>query len=525
MYPGAVLPDEQVVVVGAGIGGLAAAIELAREGLGVLVCDSAQGPGGKLREVGVGGRRLDAGPTVLTLRAIFDDLLAAGGQSLDDELQRATTLARHYWPDGSTLDLHADAAQTRDAIAAFAGLAEARRLDEFMARARRCARLMEAALMREADPSALGLTLAALRGRPSDLLQLSPFVSLWRTLERSFHDRRLRQLFGRYATYCGSSPWRAPATLGVIAQVEADGVWLLRGGLHGLARALERAALALGVRFQYSCRARSLDLERGRLCGLTLESGEHRRARWIIFNGDAAALGAGHLGEAMRRAVPPAELARRSLSAMTWNLVAATRGVPLSHHTVFFSDDYAREFEELFTAGSIPAEPTVYVCAQDRDATGDLAEPGNEGLLCIVNAPPVGDSRRFPANEVEACETRMRRQLQRCGLTLDYFPEHRVASTPADFERLYPGTGGALYGPATHGWRAAFRRPRSRTRLAGLYLAGGSTHPGAGLPMAALSGMHAAASLMEDLGSRSRSSTTATRGGTWTRWATTARKG
>ena len=123
-----------------------------------------------------------------------------------------------------------------------------------------------------------------------------------------------------------------------------------------------------------------------------------------------------------------------------------------------------------------------------------LGEP--ERLLCLVNAPPTGDARNFPLKEIERCQERALAQLQRCGLTVN--PVGTVATTPADFDHLYPATGGALYGPAMHGWRAAFRRPGSRSKLRGLYLAGGSVHPGSGVPMAAISGTLAADCLLAD---------------------------
>jgi 1-hydroxycarotenoid 3,4-desaturase len=337
----------------------------------------------------------------------------------------------------------------------------------------------------------------------------------------SFRDERLRQLFGRYATYCGSSPYLAPATLGMIAQVEADGVWLLTEGLYSLARGLERSARALGVQFRYDSRVLRLELDHGRIAALQLATGERLDARRVVFNGDAAALAAGLLGNAARHAAAALPESRRSLSALTWNLVAQTSGAPLAHHTVCFSADYAREFRELFTARRVPTEPTVYLCAQDRDSEGGRHGGGAERLLCLVNAPATGDRNAYSPDEVAACEARMRRQLERCGLALQARPEGQVVTTPADFHRLYPGTGGALYGAATHGWRAAFTRPRARTRIPGLYLAGGSAHPGAGMPMAALSGLHAAACVIQDLASTHRSPTMATRGGTWMRWATT----
>jgi 1-hydroxycarotenoid 3,4-desaturase len=192
-------------------------------------------------------------------------------------------------------------------------------------------------------------------------------------------------------------------------------------------------------------------------------------------------------------------------------------------HNVFFSGDYRSEFDAV-RAGSLIDDPTVYVCAQDR---GDDDRPihAPERLLALVNAPAIGDAREFSPEEISGCATRMLTRLQACGLTLESPPQLATAQSPSDFNRLFPSTGGALYGRASHGWRASFQRPGVRTRAPGLYLAGGSVHPGPGVPMAALSGWAAANCVLQDLASRSRLHTTDTRGGTSTPSAMTAQTG
>jgi 1-hydroxycarotenoid 3,4-desaturase len=178
---------------------------------------------------------------------------------------------------------------------------------------------------------------------------------------------------------------------------------------------------------------------------------------------------------------------------------AVTSGFALSRHNVFFSRHYEAEFTDLFVRRTVPAAPTVYVCAQDRETVAAPAPGEAERLLCLINAPATGDQHAFDAEETAQCLNRTLKQLQQCGLQVSE-PAQQVMTTPADFNRLYPGTGGALYGQATHGWQAAFRRAGARSSIPGLYLAGGSIHPGPGLPMAALSGCHAAACLRADLG-------------------------
>jgi 1-hydroxycarotenoid 3,4-desaturase len=333
---------------------------------------------------------------------------------------------------------------------------------------------------------------------------LGPFATMWGALGKQFHDPRLQQLFARYATYCGSSPWLAPATLMLVAQVELDGVWSVRGGMHAVAVALADLAQRKGVQIRYGTACKAIDVQAGRASGVLLASGERLAADAVVFNGDVSALAQGLAGAAARHAVPPVPVAERSLSALTWSMHARADGFPLVRHNVFFDNDYASEFDDIFRKRILPRHGTVYVCAQDRN--DDAQQPtGCERLLCLVNAPPDGDSRPFDSSETFACETHSLALLRQCGLKLQPLPHQVALTTPHGFNQLFAGTGGALYGRATHGWMSAFQRPSSQTRLPGLYLAGGSAHPGPGVPMAAMSGRLAAATLMGHRDSTSRS--------------------
>jgi 1-hydroxycarotenoid 3,4-desaturase len=240
----------------------------------------------------------------------------------------------------------------------------------------------------------------------------------------------------------------------------------------------------------------------GRATGVRLASGESIAADAVVSNADVSALATGLLGDGVRRAVKGYKPKQRSLSAVTWCLVAEARGFPLVRHTVFFSDDYPAEFDDIFKRDRLPGVPTVYLCAQDRDDRG-TPQSGRERIFCLVNAPARGDRDPLTAKEVQACEEQAFSLLERCGLTLSDRSE-AVVTSPNDFNQLFPATGGALYGPVTHGWRASFARPGARAKVGRLYLVGGSVHPGAGVPMAALSGKLAADCLIEDLGSTSR---------------------
>ena len=497
----------RVVVVGAGIGGLVSALLLAHRGLDVTLIESAHQPGGKIRQVQVDDVGVDSGPTVFTMRWVLDQMLENIGTSLDEivQLEPIGVLARHAW-DGSphTLDLLSDTTRTADAIAQFSSPQEARRFLGFCQQTRalydtlekpyiRCERPSLFSMMNDLGPKGL-LTLGG----------LGPFASLWRSLGRHFHDPRLQQLFGRYATYCGSSPWSAPATLMLVAQVELDGVWSVSGGMIQVASALANLGQQHGVRARYGVECSKIVTSQGRVSGVALSSGEMIEADHVIFNGDVAALAGGMLGQTISPRFEIVRPKQRSLSAFTLSMHAKTSGFPLVRHNVFFNQDYRAEFEDIFHKRQLPSQGTVYVCAQDRNDSG-LSQADSERILCLVNAPADGDTHSFNSSEIQACESSSMALMRRCGLEIEVSPHQVVRTLPQDFARLFPGSGGALYGQATHGWMSAFRRPSARSRVPGLYQAGGSVHPGPGLPMAAMSGRLAAATLMEDLGLTNKS--------------------
>jgi 1-hydroxycarotenoid 3,4-desaturase len=501
----------RVIVVGAGMGGLAAAIDLARAGCEVTVLERAAGPGGKLREVEVDGAAIDGGPTVFTMRAVFESLFADAGVRLEDRLglMPAELLARHAWRSGSRLDLFADIERSASAIGEFAGAADARAFRAFHARSGSLHQALRHSFMEAQRPSPAQLIARLGLHGLGAMWRTAPWRTLWQALGTQFRDPRLRQLYARYATYVGSSPLAAPATLMLIAHVEQQGVWLVEGGMRRIAQALESLGRDHGATYRYGSHVARLRVRDRRVSGAMLDSGEEIDADAVVFNGDVSAIASGALGADLRGALPVTAPRDRALSAVTWCLHTPTRGFPLAHHTVFFGDDYPAEFGAVFRDRTVSRAPTVYVCAQDRDATeqaalrADLSAGARERLLLLVNAPADGDRGGIDDALLARIEGDAFGLMRDCGLEFEEAraqgaPPDAAVTRPQDWEQLFPATGGSLYGRANHGAMGSFSRFGAASGVPGLYLAGGSVHPGPGVPMATLSGRLAAARLLAD---------------------------
>ena len=241
----------RAVVIGAGVGGLSAALRLVHAGLSVTVIDMAGGPGGKMRTRGSIAGPIDIGPTVLTLKGVFETLFADVGARLSDHVTLIPDdiLARHFWPDGSRLDLFHDPDRSRAAVRDFAGPGAEREFSRFSDRAKRLYDAFEAPVMFAARPNLAKLTAHVVKN-PRLVPAIAPGRNLAASLAAQFTDPRLQQLFGRYATYVGGSPYQSPAVLGLIAHSEARGVWRVEGGMHRLARAMQALAQDKGATFR-----------------------------------------------------------------------------------------------------------------------------------------------------------------------------------------------------------------------------------------------------------------------------------
>jgi phytoene desaturase len=483
----------RVVVVGGGVGGMAAALRLRAAGHEVTLLERNQALGGKLAGRRRDGFSFDTGPSLLTLPEVFAQLAAVAGRRLGDlvELVRLDPLCRYRFADGSGLDARAEPA---------AMLAEVERFSPGSGPAWTAFQARAARIWAAAEPTffagALDLAGMARRAKgPGALAAIDPLPTLAGRARRSFADQRLAQYAMRFATYSGSSPYLAPATLACISWIEQRyGAWYVRGGLAALGEALAGLLAATGVEVRTGVEVGAVSADAATVTGVDLADGGHLPADAVVANVDAAHLYRDLLPD--RRAA--AKVARAGRSSSGFVVLAGVRGRTegLAHHNVWFSADYRAEQADIFERDQAPADPTVYACCS-AVTDPSQAPDGHENWFLLVNVPS-GRTERW-AERADGYRDHVLEVLARRGADLSGRLAFTETITPAEIEARWRADAGAIYGTGSNSRRAAFMRPANRGPRRGLYLAGGSAHPGGGLPLVAMSGAIAAGLVAEDL--------------------------
>ena len=396
---------EAIVIIGAGIGGLSAAIRLAAAGRRVIVLEQNAQVGGKMGEVTAEGFRWDTGPSVITMRAVFEDLFAAAGRRLEDTLTLLPVepLTRYFYADGVVFDATRDLSRMLEQIAAF----DERDVEgylAYLAYAARIHRVTGAKFIYNDPPTFSELARTPLRDIPA----VDPLRTMDQAIRGFVHSPYLRQFLGRFATYVGASPYLAPATLNVIAHVElTGGIWYPRGGIYAIARAYERLARELGVEIRLNCAVERIEVREGSVRAVSLVGGERIEARSVIANVDVATVYEQLIRESAERperagkgSFTRPDNARKNMltrperaasSCSGFILLLGIEGLhpQLAQHNIFFSTDYQREFNDIFTRNIPPDDPTIYVAITSK-VDADHAPEGCENWFVLVNVPAFG---------------------------------------------------------------------------------------------------------------------------------------
>ena len=267
-------------------------------------------------------------------------------------------------------------------------------------------------------------------------------TNYWRKLEKYFSEPKLRQLFGRYATYVGGSPFNSPSLLQLIWYVEFLGVWRIRGGLHTLANKLKQLSAENGVEFIFNKFVTKINIKDNNVCSVDLNDGQRYQSKTVLFNGDPRNFREGNLGSDLKNLMKKTATEPRSLSAYVWSFASETTGVELAHHNVFFNENYKNEFDSI-SAGQIAKDPTLYICKQEKGLKSSL----KNRFEIIINAPSFTQNKITATKEYDLCKERTFQKLSKMGIYFKNKPNSHNLTTPRAFERLAPGADGSIYGP------------------------------------------------------------------------------
>ncbi len=473
-------------MVGAGLGGLAAALHLAGAGRRVTVLERAPIPGGRAGRLAVGGYTFDTGPTVLTMPELIAEPLAAVGEDLKDwlRLRPVDPAYRAWFPDGSSLDVIADPDRMAAEIENVCGRREAEGYRRFVAYARRLWELERTDFIdRNVDGPRDLLTLNLVR-----LLGMGAFGRLQNRVDRYFADPRTRRVFSFQAMYAGLAPHRALAIYAVIAYLDSvAGVFYPEGGIHAVPRALAGAAERHGVEIRYGTEAARVDVRNGRATAVVTTAGERIPADAVVLNPDIPAALALLPATGRRRRL------RYSPSCVVLHVGSRQAYTRTAHHNIHFGRAWRRTFDQVIRRGELMSDPSLLVTNPSR-ADPAAAPAGRQTYYVLAPVPNLvtapyawrdGLADRY-ADELVAT-------LEQRGYTgFGEAVEERIVVTPDDWAADGLAAGTPFAAAHTFGQTGPFRSPNLHPAIENVVFAGSGTQPGVGVPMVLISGKLAA---------------------------------
>lgn len=480
-----------IAIIGAGLGGLTASCLLAKQGHNVTILEKNDKPGGKIGEVRAKGFRFDTGPSLLTMPFVLESLFEFCDAEINNylDIKPIDPICRYFYKNGTQFDCFHDTGVNIAQLQQFAA-DDVQAYKKFREYAENLYDYTKEAFLFNplyglSDLSSLNLT---------DFFKIDALKTVSDRIDQTFNSTEMRQFFKRFTTYNGSSPFQAPATLNVIPHVELSmGGYYFDGGMYSLIRALTKLAGELGVEISYNSEVSNINTKNRQVSGLTDSTGNQLPADLVISNADASETYLRFFGDSeipvwKRKKV---DILEPSCSGYVLLLGIDKTYNALLHHNIFFSDDYENEFRQIFNEKVMPDNPTIYIANTSHTNAADAPE-GYSNLFVMVNAPYLSDNFNWRDQEADY-RKHLISKLQLRGLTdLEDHIVYSKSITPLDFYHKYRSNKGSIYGTSSNSKLSAFLRPRNKCRsVKGLYLVGGSTHPGGGIPLVTLSAFHA----------------------------------
>lgn len=490
---------KSISIIGSGIGGLSAAIRLAHSGFDVTVYEKNSAPGGKTGSVSVDGFRFDTGPSLLTMPFVIEELFTSAGENLPESLtlNKLTNLCKYFYPDGTVLNAYSDKEKFSREIET--NTAEnPGSLNKYLAYCKTIYDLTaDIFLLNDLYSAKTYSNFKAFK----TLLKL-PKIDSFRTMDEAnrsfFEDERIIQLFNRYATYNGSDPYKCPATLNIISHVEYSmGGYFVSGGMYMLTDTLYRLALKKGVKFNFNSNVERIITDGNKVKGIAT-GGTEVFSDAVISNADVYSTYGKLLNDTKTSAAKKYNRLEPSSSALVFYWGVKIHSDKLETHNILFSSDYKKEFEELFDKKIFPEDPTIYIYISSKFANGD-APAGKENWFVMINAPN-GNYDSGINNYQYTKDTILSKIARLTGYDIKDKIECELVMTPHDIEEQTGSYRGSIYGISSNNRKAAFMRQRNKSKqYSGLYFAGGSAHPGGGIPLVMLSGKLCADAIVNSL--------------------------
>ena len=479
---------KEVIIIGAGLGGLSVAIRLAKSGFSVTILEKNEKVGGKVNLIEANGYKFDTGASLLTMRHVLEELFEFADRKIEDYLTIVPLdpICRYFWADGAKFDASADLQKTELEIAKLE-LRDVKNFRRYLADAKRKYEIAEKTFLAHSLNDLPKLL------RPKylkDLLAISSLKTLDKHNRSYFQSPKLRQIFNRFATYNGSSPYQTPATFALVPFVEFGlGAWYVKGGMYEIPKALEKLAKEFGIKIYTESEVEKIEIENGKAVGVRV-GGEVFGYDFVIANSDAVETYRNLIDKNARKSFSNRKIKQTEPSCSGFVLLLGTKKQypQLAHHNIFFSDDYKAEFDAIFSEKRPAQNPTIYVCASSK--TDETQSPGgHENLFVLINAPYTSRKTNWQ-KEAQSYRDLIIKKLENFGLEdLESSIDFERIITPEDFEKKYRANRGSIYGVSSNGIFSAFLRPPNRAKdIENLYFVGGATHPGGGIPLVLLSG-------------------------------------
>ncbi|WP_041364616.1 phytoene desaturase family protein [Methylomonas methanica] len=490
--------NKNVVVIGAGLGGLSAAISLASEGFKVELLEKNDKVGGKLNIMTKDGFTFDLGPSILTMPHIFEALFSRVGKHMADYvgIEKVEPHWRNFFEDGTVIDLCEDADSQRRELDKL-GPDTYAEFERFMAYSQKLGRETEAGYF------AKGLDtfweLLKFYG-PIRSLNFDVFRNMDQGVRRFISNPKLVDILNYFIKYVGSSPYDAPALMNLMPYIQYEyGLWYVKGGMYGMAQALEKLALELGVNIRLNTEVTEIQTQAAQATGVLLQNGEVLPADIVVSNMEVI--------PAMQKLLhsPASELKKMqrfepSCSGLVLHLGVDTIYPQLAHHNFFYSDHPREHFDAVFKSHRLSDDPTIYLVAPCKTDPSQ-APAGCEIIKILPHIPHIDPAKPLTADDYRALRERVLVKLERMGLT--DLRKHIVTEeywTPLDIQAKYYSNLGSIYGVEANRWKnLGFKAPQRSSEYRNIYFVGGSVNPGGGMPMVTLSGQLVRDKILTDL--------------------------